>query len=133
MDYYHFNFGILYDFLENKDMYPPLNPGQLSKLRHLSLATYAMSKRVCPLRLSGFHRILNLYFFSQILPYAFLKSALDLASMRELEDVIIDAIYMDIIRGKLDQQKQEFQVEWVMGRDLSPGAIESILKGLQEW
>lgn len=108
-----FSYKTYEDYKQNKDVYPPLNSSQLNKLRHLSLATYAMSKR--------------------ILPYALLQSALDLGSIRELEDVIIDAIYADVIRGKLDQQKQEFQVEWVMGRDLAPGAMESILEGLREW
>ncbi|KAF8525083.1 hypothetical protein BU17DRAFT_62810 [Hysterangium stoloniferum] len=100
-------------FTENKDLYPPLNPAQIAKLKHLSLATFAMNRR--------------------ILPYASLQTSLDLPSIRALEDVIIDAIYLDIIRGKLDQRQQHFQVEWVMGRDLAPGALEGLLRGLQDW
>ncbi|GJJ09601.1 hypothetical protein Clacol_003824 [Clathrus columnatus] len=108
-----FSYMTYEDYKQNKDLYPPLNVAQVNKLKHLSLVTYAMHKR--------------------ILPYAFLQTALDLPSIRELEDVIIEATYAGAIRGKLDQQKQEFQVEWIMGRDLAPGALEELLKGLQDW
>jgi len=114
---------------EHKDSYPPLNPAQVAKLKHLSLASFAMQRRVRA-QSSKFPPMLTSF---QILPYATLQSALDLPSIRALEDVIIDAIYLDIIRGKLDQKQQQFQVEWVMGRDLAPGALEDLLKGLQEW
>ena len=70
---------------------------------------------------------------AQILPYAQLLKALDIATLRELEDLIIDAIYQDIISGKLDQKEQQFEVEYVMGRDLGPGKVESLLNSLQEW
>ena len=54
-------------------------------------------------------------------------------SIRELEDLIIDAIYLDVLRGKLDQSKELFEVEYTMGRDLEPGKLESILVALQNW
>lgn len=54
-------------------------------------------------------------------------------TIRELEDLIIDAIYLDIIRGKLDQKEQQFEVEYTIGRDLEPGNIESMLKALRDW
>ena len=54
-------------------------------------------------------------------------------SIRELEDLIIDAIYLDILRGKLDQKEQQLEVEYTMGRDLEPGKIESVLAALNDW
>ena len=42
---------------------------------------------------------------------------------RELEDLMIDAIYLDILRGKLDQSKELFEVEYTMGRDLESGKL----------
>jgi COP9 signalosome complex subunit 7 len=54
-------------------------------------------------------------------------------SIRELEDLIIDAIYLDILRGKLDQKEQQLEVEYTMGRDLEPGRIEKILAALKDW
>lgn len=54
-------------------------------------------------------------------------------NVRELEDLIIDAIYLDILRGKLDQKEGQLEVEYTMGRDLEPGKLESILSALQDW
>ena len=58
---------------------------------------------------------------------------MQISSIRELEDLIIDAIYLDIIRGKLDQKEQQFEVEYTMGRDLEPGKIGSLLQALKDW
>ncbi len=54
-------------------------------------------------------------------------------NVRELEDLVIDAIYLDILRGKLDQKEGQLEVEYTMGRDLEPGKLESILSTLQDW
>jgi COP9 signalosome complex subunit 7 len=56
-----------------------------------------------------------------------------MASVRELEDLIIDAIYQDIVRGKLDQKEQQFEVEFTMGRDLREGQLQQLLVSLQTW
>ncbi len=69
----------------------------------------------------------------QILPYDRLLSVLEMPTIRELEDLIIDAIYLDIVRGKLDQREQQFEVEYTMGRDLEPGKLEKLLVSLQNW
>jgi len=54
-------------------------------------------------------------------------------TIRDLEDLIIDAIYLDVIRGKLDQKEQQLEVEYTMGRDLPPGKVENVLAALQAW
>lgn len=54
-------------------------------------------------------------------------------TVRELEDLIIDAIYLDILRGKLDQKEEQLEVEYTMGRDLEPGKIEALLVALRDW
>jgi len=56
-----------------------------------------------------------------------------MSNVRELEDLIIDAIYLDILRGKLDQKEGQLEVEYTMGRDLEPGKLENILLALQNW
>lgn len=43
--------------------------------------------------------------------YATLLKELDLSDVRELEDLIIDVIYADIIRGKLDQKNKQVREE----------------------
>ncbi|TFK47965.1 hypothetical protein OE88DRAFT_1664941 [Heliocybe sulcata] len=108
-----FSYKTYQDYLQHKDVLPPLNQAQITKLKHLSLVSLAMERR--------------------ILPYSTLLHALDMPTIRELEDLIIDAIYMDMIRGKLDQKEQQFEVEYTMGRDLEPGKVEGILAALQSW
>ncbi|KAI0078495.1 hypothetical protein K474DRAFT_1660308 [Panus rudis PR-1116 ss-1] len=101
------------DYLQHKDSLPPLNPMQITKLKHLSLVSLAMESR--------------------ILPYAKLLEVLQMNTIRDLEDLIIDAIYQDLIRGKLDQKEKQFDVEYTMGRDVEPGKIENLLAALQNW
>jgi COP9 signalosome complex subunit 7 len=70
---------------------------------------------------------------TQILPYSDLLQALEMPTIRELEDLIIDAIYLDILRGKLDQKEEQLEVEYTMGRDLEPGKLEAVLAALKDW
>ncbi|ETW87729.1 hypothetical protein HETIRDRAFT_243068, partial [Heterobasidion irregulare TC 32-1] len=101
------------DYLQHKDQLPPLSPAQITKLKHLSLISFAMERR--------------------ILPYTDLLQALQISTIRELEDLIIDAIYLDLLRGKLDQKEQQFEVEYTMGRDIEADKIGSLLQALEDW
>lgn len=69
----------------------------------------------------------------QILSYGKLQAELEISSIRELEDLIIDAIYQDIVRGKLDQKEQQFEVEFTMGRDLQTSQLPALLEELKAW
>ena len=54
--------------------------------------------------------------------------------MRDLEDLIIDAMYANIIGGKLNQERGILSVDWVIGRDVSrPEGMESIQAKLAAW
>ncbi|KXN83352.1 COP9 signalosome complex subunit 7a [Leucoagaricus sp. SymC.cos] len=108
-----FSYKTYQDYLQHKDALPPLTRAQITKLKHLSLVTLAADRR--------------------ILPYSELLRLLDMPNVRELEDLIIDAIYLDILRGKLDQKEGQLEVEYTMGRDLEPGKLESILSALHNW
>ncbi|PFH45402.1 hypothetical protein AMATHDRAFT_160038 [Amanita thiersii Skay4041] len=101
------------DYVQHQDKLPALNPAQIMKLKHLSIVSLAAERR--------------------ILPYSDLLRVLDMPTVRELEDLVIDAIYLDVVRGKLDQKEAQFEVEYTMGRDLEPGKLESILAALQNW
>ncbi|KAH9891145.1 hypothetical protein C8Q73DRAFT_703050 [Cubamyces lactineus] len=101
------------DYIQHKDSLPPLNDAQIVKLKQLSLVSLAQDSR--------------------ILPYDTLLRVLDMPTVRDLEDLIIDAIYLDIVRGKLDQKESQFEVEYTMGRDLEPGKLEQLLASLQNW
>ncbi|KAH7908782.1 hypothetical protein BJ138DRAFT_1156873 [Hygrophoropsis aurantiaca] len=108
-----FSYRTYKDYLEHKDQLPPLNQAQTIKLKYLSIVSLATERR--------------------ILPYSFLLQELQMPTIRELEDLIIDAIYLDILRGKLDQKEQQLEIEYTMGRDLEPGKAENVLAALQSW
>ncbi|XP_030072726.1 COP9 signalosome complex subunit 7b isoform X1 [Microcaecilia unicolor] len=69
----------------------------------------------------------------QCIPYSMLLKDLDMRNLRELEDLIIEAVYTDIIQGKLDQRNQLLEVDFCIGRDMQRKDIHSIMKTLQEW
>lgn len=108
-----FAYGTYGDYLREKETFPSLNAAQIVKLKHLTLVSLAMERRV--------------------LPYEALLTSLQMPTIRDLEDLIIDAIYLDVIRGKLDQKDQQFEVEYTMGRDLATGKVESVLAALHAW
>ncbi|KZT42854.1 PCI-domain-containing protein [Sistotremastrum suecicum HHB10207 ss-3] len=108
-----FSYGTYEDYKQHQSTFPPLTPAQVTKLKQLSLATFAKSSRT--------------------LSYPALLNSLSISSVRELEDLIIDSIYLDIVHGKLNQQQSVFEVEWSMGRDLRPGEIDDLLAALKGW
>ena len=68
----------------------------------------------------------------QCLPYSLLLQQLELKNVRELEDLLIEAVYCDIIQGKLDQRNQQVEVDCSVGRDLGPNELPNIINTLQE-
>nr|CAI5865488.1 unnamed protein product [Callosobruchus analis] len=108
-----FAFGTYKDYLANKGVLPELTPAQRKKLQHLTIVTLATkSKRI---------------------PYNTLLVELDISNVRDLEDLIIEAIYADIVRGKLDQKNSQLEVDYAIGRDIRPKDIDVIVNCLQDW
>lgn len=70
---------------------------------------------------------------SKVLAYADLLNELELQSVRELEDLIIDCIYNELVEGKLDQLNKQFHVVACFGRDLRPTEVEGALAKLEAW
>jgi len=62
-----------------------------------------------------------------------LLSELDIKNVRDLEDLIIEAIYADIIHGKLDQKDSQLEVDFAVGRDIRMEEIGTIVDTLQQW
>ena len=58
---------------------------------------------------------------------------LTVASVRELEDLVIDAIYEGLVQGKLCQTQQCFHVTAAIGRDVRDEDIDSMLTLLGAW
>jgi len=70
---------------------------------------------------------------SKILKYDSLLSYLDIPNVRELEDLLINAIYQNIICGKLDQRNKQVDIEYTMCRDLEAKQIINIKNVLSNW
>lgn len=70
---------------------------------------------------------------SKVLHYAELMRELDLDTVRELEDLIIDCIYNELVAGQLDQLNQQFHVVSCYGRDLRPQDVGLALSKLEAW
>jgi len=108
-----FAYGTYTDYKANAAQFPPLNPAQIRKLKQLTLV--ALSSK------------------SRLIPYTVLQEQLDISALRDLEDLIIDAIYQGIIQGSLDQRKQQLEVEFAMGRDLRPESLDQMVSVLRAW
>ncbi|KAJ7544077.1 hypothetical protein O6H91_09G063900 [Diphasiastrum complanatum] len=71
---------------------------------------------------------------AKVLPYDLLMQQLDVSNVRELEDLLInDCMYSGIVRGKLDQCRRCFEVQFAAGRDLRPGQLENMIQTLSNW
>ncbi|CAM2699139.1 unnamed protein product [Rotaria socialis] len=70
---------------------------------------------------------------ARILPYAILLKELQIESVRELEDLIIDGIYAQVIRGKLDQLNSRLNVEFAIARDVNSAAFNRMEDVLENW
>lgn len=56
-----------------------------------------------------------------------------ISNVRELEDLIIEAFYANIIRGKLDQLNNQLEIENAIGRDVTDEQVDDILNVLDSW
>ncbi|KAI8340715.1 hypothetical protein BC941DRAFT_417987 [Chlamydoabsidia padenii] len=108
-----FLYGTYGEYTAHASQLPALTPKQLIKLKHLSIVTLSEKRRT--------------------LNYQDLLTYLDIPSIRELEDLIIDAIYQGVLTGKLDQRRQELQVNTTMGRDLRPGQLDDLVGRVTAW
>lgn len=75
---------------------------------------------------------------AQLLP------ALDLTSARELEDLIIEALYSDLLKARINQKRQLLEVDSVVGRDVKPvnssavpfgqgNTVDTLVQALSIW
>lgn len=109
-----FAYGTYKEYLANKSQLLDLTPVQKKKLQHLTIVTLATKSRC--------------------IPYSILLEELDIKNVRDLEDLIIEAIYADIIHGKLDQKNSQLEVDYAgLGRDVRPGDAGDVAETLAEW
>lgn len=109
-----FAYGTWSDYKSNAGHLPPLLPDQVRKLKQLSVLTLAE--------------------IDKVLPYDKLMQELDVSNVRELEDFLInDCMYAGIVRGKLDQLRRCFEVQFAAGRDLPSEQLGSLIQTLGTW
>ncbi|CAD6573952.1 MAG: hypothetical protein TREMPRED_000972 [Tremellales sp. Tagirdzhanova-0007] len=108
-----FAYSTLTEYSGNTVSYPPLTSTHILKLKHLTLVSLALQQRS--------------------LSYHHLQEALQIDSIRELEDLIIDVIYAGLLGGKMHHQEKVFHVDWAAGRDIRPDQLTSLRSGLQNW
>lgn len=109
-----FAYGTYKEYLENKNKLLELTSVQKKKLQHLTIVTLAEK--------------------SKCIPYSVLLEELDIKNVRDLEDLIIEAVYADIIHGKLDQKNSQLEVDYAgLGRDVRPGETGAVMATLSAW
>ncbi|KAL5159461.1 COP9 signalosome complex subunit 7 [Glycine soja] len=109
-----FAHGTWSDYKSNADRLPQLISDQILKLKQLTVLTLAETYKV--------------------LPYDQLMQELDVTNVRELEDFLInECMYAGIVRGKLDQLRRCFEVQFAAGRDLRPDQLGNMIQTLSSW
>jgi len=56
-----------------------------------------------------------------------------MSTVRDLEDLIIESVYLGLVSGKLNQAKKVFEVAEVSGRDVRMTDIQHMLNTLVSW
>ncbi|KAI9744488.1 MAG: hypothetical protein M1818_002017 [Claussenomyces sp. TS43310] len=108
-----FSYGTYHTYTSTSSL-PPLTEAQTLKLRQLSLLTLARD----PTQLN----------------YANLIQVLELSSARELENLVISAIYAGLLVGTLDPNNQLVCISSVMPlRDVAPSSVPTMISALREW
>eukprot|EP00041_Stephanoeca_diplocostata_P010765 m.172423 g.172423 ORF g.172423 m.172423 type:complete len:205 (-) comp18286_c0_seq7:302-916(-) len=107
-----FAYGTYSDY-KNLSGAPVLKPEQLHKLKLLSLVSMA-------------HK-------SKVITYDALMTSLDIGSLRELEDLIIDAMYKELISGKMNPKLGVVNIDVAFGRDLRPGQLTEMISLFDSW
>ena len=92
---------------------PALTEAQAHKLRLLSVVSLCRE-----------HRELN---------YDVVASEIGAETTRELEDVLIDAMYLGLVSGKMDQRMRIFKVARAASRDVRLSDVATLTTHLQKW
>jgi len=108
-----FAFGCFGDYSRRKNDLVALNEKQQRKLKQLSVVALAHENRV--------------------IAYATLLRELELASLRELEDLVIDALYRELLVAKLDHAHAQLEVAHAIGRDVRPQNVGALVASIEQW
>ncbi|KAF0685604.1 Aste57867_22533 [Aphanomyces stellatus] len=99
---------------QNADLHiPDLNPSQALKLRKLTVVSLCQEHK--------------------LVPYRVLMGELQIGSVREVEDIVIETIYSGLVEGKLDQKSECFESSYAVGRDVQATDIDDMIHRLTQW
>jgi len=70
---------------------------------------------------------------NKLLAYSLLMVELEISTVRELEDLVIEGISAGVVQGKLDQKSSCFEVDFVIGRDIRKIDMGTIASVLTAW
>ena len=108
-----FAYGTYMEYNEKKADMIELHGYQEKKLKMITIAELASKNKT--------------------LHYGDLQKQLNINNVRELEDTIIECMYNQLIRGRLDQKEKKLMVEYTFGRDARPSVIPKMLEKLENW
>ncbi|KAL0474656.1 hypothetical protein QR685DRAFT_510478 [Neurospora intermedia] len=130
-----FSHGTYADYTANASALPALNDDQKLKLRQLSLLTLvANDGSNGPLDCDDAMQREKKQAQPPNQSYASLTRRLELSSARELEELVISAIYAGLIEGQLDPANEMVQINSVAAlRDVPARGVSGLLSSLQGW
>lgn len=132
-----FSHGTYADYTANASTLPTLNDEQKLKLRQLSLLTLVTNDGNDIGSTPDDDVMQQEQEQAQVQPnlsYASLIRHLELSSARELEELVISAIYAGLIEGQLDPANEMVQINTVAAlRDVPARGVGGLLSSLQGW
>merc|ERR1712098_890996 len=137
-----FVFGELLDMANIQDLANGPSSSYLTLLNIFAYGTYrSLSQSVEPLpemtdimkRKLRLLTVVSLAEQNKVLAYSLLMSELDISTVRDLEDLVIEGISAGVVQGKLEQKSSYFEVDFVIGRDIRKSDIGSIVSVLSGW
>ncbi|CAJ1328628.1 unnamed protein product [Effrenium voratum] len=108
-----FAFGSYPDYKARQGDFGELTAAQLRKLQMLTLVSMATKDKV--------------------IRFSDLEAAVDVTGTRALEDLIIEAVYQNLVVGKMDQENNCLIVDSVACRDCRAEDIDYIIETLTAW
>lgn len=109
-----FAYGSYADYQADPGAYPAFSDAHARKLRRLSVVALANK--------------------SNMITYADLRANLAVSTVREVEDVVLDAVYAGLLAARLDQRAEVVEVVSAVGRDVDPAAgVGSLREFLDAW
>ena len=108
-----FAFGNWITYSNNKEKYGELTNIQQKKLKQLTIVTLASKNKQ--------------------IPYNLLMQELEINSVREMEDLVLDTFYQELVGGKLDQSNKLIHIDKIKGRDIRLNDLHSMNEKLHIW